>query len=288
MCCGGVLSPEARGILDRQGLSLPRGVLAAPQSSSVRVIDMDSGSARRLGWRSVNVDRGRFDRWLVSLVPARVETAFGCVLRSCRRAGAGIEVVFTGPGGRRRQAAAALVVAADGPGSLVRRQLFPDRPGPLPYPAIQEWFRPRRPLPGFSVWLDRRTTDFCGWVIPKDDEVIVGAAMPPGPRARGMFERFKRRLGKEGLSLGRPVARRGRMLARPRRLRDIFLGDAGAALAGEAAGLVSPGFGEGISFALTTGALLADSLRAGPASFLERYLKACQPLIDGLGLRPES
>ncbi|MBI4676864.1 MAG: oxidoreductase [Elusimicrobia bacterium] len=274
-CCAGLVAQDGQRVLASLGRPLPGKVLVEPQVSALRLIDMDSRTQRFLSRRYANVDRDAFDRWLVSLVPARVKTAFDCTVRGCRRAGSGHEVAFTNAAGRRLRAAAAVVVAADGAGSAVRRQLFPGRPAPPAYLAIQEWFRCVRPRPHASIVLDRRTTDYCGWAIPKDGELVVGAALRPGPGAAGRFELFKGRLARFGFSLGRPVRRCGAMYSRSGPRREVFLGDGGAALVGEAAGLVSP---EGISFALASGALLAGCMLRGLKGFPQRYLRAIQLL----------
>jgi geranylgeranyl diphosphate/geranylgeranyl-bacteriochlorophyllide a reductase len=275
-CCGGLLSPEACRALASQGLVLPSDVRTEPRVSALRAIDLDSRRERILRRRYVNVDRDRFDRWLISHIGARVEKSFGCVVRGCRRARRGPEVSFRDAAGRQRRASAALVVGADGAGSLVRREMFPGRPFAPPYLAIQEWFRCPLPAPAAAIFLDRRTTDYCGWAIPKSAELVVGAALPSGPGAARRFAGFKERLRRAGLALGRPVRRSGAPFSRTGRGRDVFLGDDSCALTGEAAGFVHSG--DGIGCALTSGALLAEALRKGMKGFSGRYLLASRAM----------
>ncbi|MDP6381037.1 MAG: hypothetical protein QF662_06800 [Phycisphaerae bacterium] len=49
------------------------------------------------------------------------------------------------------------------------------------------------------------------------------------------------------------VSRSGRMISRPARRREIFPGTGAVMLTGEAAGLISPSSGEGLSFAIESG-----------------------------------
>jgi len=52
---------------------------------------------------------------------------------------------------------------------------------------VQEWFEARRAEPCYTALFDPRVTDFYGWVIPKGDRLVVGAAVAPGPLALAGF-----------------------------------------------------------------------------------------------------
>ncbi|MBI5623147.1 MAG: FAD-dependent monooxygenase [Elusimicrobia bacterium] len=277
-CCGGLLGPEALEVLRSLGPLPPVQVLAAPRTCGMRILDLDAGIERADRRRYLNVDRDRFDRWLVSLVPEGVEKAFGCVVRDCRRVRGGFEVSFTDGVGRGRSAQAGMLVGADGPGSLVRRCLFPRRPAEPPYAAVQDWFDAATPSACAWVFFDRRTTDYLCWAIPKDGVWVVGAALRRGPDLRRRFEGFTRRLCRAGFRLGRPVRRCGALYSRAAPGREVFLGDGRALLVGEAAGLINP---EGLAFALGTGALLADCLRRGLEGLGPRYAAAVRRLAVG-------
>ncbi|MHC4540530.1 MAG: FAD-dependent oxidoreductase, partial [Planctomycetota bacterium] len=68
-CCGGLLAPDAQGMLSRMGLGLPKSVLVDPQLFVVRAIDTKQQIERYYQRYYINMDRLKFDRWLLSMVP---------------------------------------------------------------------------------------------------------------------------------------------------------------------------------------------------------------------------
>ena len=60
-CCGGLLAPDAQGMLSKMGLGLPKSVLVDPQLFVVRAIDVKQRTERYYQRYYINMDRGRFD-----------------------------------------------------------------------------------------------------------------------------------------------------------------------------------------------------------------------------------
>jgi geranylgeranyl diphosphate/geranylgeranyl-bacteriochlorophyllide a reductase len=270
-CCGGLLAPDAQRALAALGLGLPREVLVGPQLFAVRAIDVASGRERHYARSYVNVDRGRLDAWLRSLVPPEVEVRPGSRFVALRdEGGDGVAVEVETQGGRRTERAR-LVVGADGAASGVRRQALPGACEPATYLAVQEWFEARRAEPCYTAVFDPGVTDFYGWAIPKADRIVVGAALRPGPGALTGFARLVRTLADFGVRFGRSLGREGTMLYRPRRPSHVALGAGRVALVGEAAGLVSPSSAEGVSSALRSASALAAALAPGIDGWASRY-----------------
>jgi geranylgeranyl reductase len=283
-CCGGLLAPDAQRALAALGLGVPHGVLAGPQLFAVRAIDAGSGRERHYQRSYVNVDRGRFDAWLRSLVPPEVELRAGARLTGLRRDGDAVAVQLESPGGIAIERAR-LVVGADGAASRVRKEALPGAPEPATYLAVQEWFEARRADPCYTAVFDPAVTDFYGWAIPKADLLVVGAALAPGPDAPERFARFLRRLAGLGIAFGRSLGREGAMLHRPRLPSHVALGSGRIALVGEAAGLVSPSSAEGVSYALRSASALAAALASGIDGWTERYRAGTAPLRRSLLLK---
>jgi flavin-dependent dehydrogenase len=258
-CCGGLLAPDAQRALAALGLALPENVLVRPQLRAVHVRDVESRGERTYPRDYVNVDRARFDAWLVEVASRTAEFRPRTRLVALERSGSGVSAVV-GHGGTEERVSARVVIGADGAGSLVRKLAFPGWPGPGLAIAIQSRIAGEMRSSAHEVIFASRLTDFYAWAIPKDGEVLIGSAFGRTRGARNRFEAIlsvmRRFLGLRGPELGRSA----RLLSRPCRTSDLFAGEGGVLLAGEAAGLVSPSSGEGLSFAFSSGAFAGEAL----------------------------
>ena len=279
-CCGGLLAPDAQQVLGRLRLGLPRGVLCGPQLFAVHTLDFDSGTERYYQRFYINVDRQAFDLYLLELVPTTTDIRLDTRCLTVEREGASFRLALQAPGGLRQRVTARVVVGADGATSLVRQKLFADRPRPRRYLALQQWRRiSKTPPPHFVAVFDRRITDFYCWTIPKQDLLVIGAALFPGGDIRGRFALLEKNLAARGVELGELVRQQAAPLFRPLSPRHIFLGAQRAALVGEAAGLISPSSAEGLSFAMLSARALARALGDGLDDFLPRYRAGCRGLV---------
>jgi len=281
--CGGLISPDAQDILARYDISLPRDILVSPQLFSVRTIDLADGRTRYYRRSYMNVDRHRLDEFFRGLISDTVEVIRGrCENISYTDNGYALTVAG-------KQIACHYLVGADGAGSIVRRSLFADRPLQK-YVAIQQWFRAGEIDPYYSCLFDNETSEGCSWIFFKDGMLIFGGAFGIHG-GREAFEAQKRKLVRLGIVDERTLAAPQRIeactVARPRIRQGIFLGQDGAFLIGEAAGLISPSSFEGISYALASGEALADAFRLGQdaVSFQKLYRQRTRKLIGKLRLK---
>jgi flavin-dependent dehydrogenase len=267
--CGGLIAPDAQGMLGKLGLGVPREVLVGPQLFSVRTIDFQSGLERYYQRHYINIDRERFDAWLVSLIPPSVDIRCGWFFKSFERTGTSIRLKLKHNGKEYIEETKCLV-GADGAFSPVRRMLAPQIPQKK-YLAIQEWFKVPENLPYFSVIFDRTLTDFYAWTIPKEEHLLVGAALSPQGKPREKFCLLKEKLISYGFEFKEPVKKGAALIIRPRSPAQIYLGEGSIALLGEAAGWISSTSAEGLSYALRSALALAQSLRESPQHYLQDY-----------------
>jgi len=269
-CCAGLIAHDAKLALAELGLPLPEGVRVQPEPKTVHATDLESGieqSYQRCYW---NVDRPRFDSWLLDLASRRADFLPHTQFLRALSTPTGFQAVLR-TSGTEQTISCRFIVAADGAFSLVRRQFFPDRPQAPRMIAIQVVL-PRSPaLITQEVLFSSRLTDFYAWAAPKPDSVLVGSAFSDPARAKEKFaallDVFCHRLGLEP----KVLSRGSRLLSRPGRNCELFPGLGQVLLTGEAAGLVSPSSGEGISFALRSGMAAAAALAVQePAQTYER------------------
>jgi geranylgeranyl diphosphate/geranylgeranyl-bacteriochlorophyllide a reductase len=283
--CGGLLAPAAQRELARQGLGVDASVIAGPQLFAVRTVDLAAGIERLYQRFYVNVDREAFDRWLVSLVPDRVERCFGWSLKALEADAEAPTLRFTTAEGGQASVRAQLVIGADGAGSAVRRFAYGAEPWPQRYSAIQAVFDVAHGDPFYGAVFDETLTDFYGWTIPKGATLHVGAAFPAGAGAQPRFDTFVARLRDAGFRFGRELSRTAAPIARPMRPDHLFAGVGRTLLVGEAAGFISPSSAEGISYALRSAAYLADAIEPGIEGAGRRYASGALPLAINVGVK---
>jgi len=283
-CCGGLLAPDAQRALARAGLGLPREVTASPQLFVVRCLDAASGLARNYQRHYLNINRGLFDRWLCSLIPERVYAFWGSRVTAVRRGERGYILHYT-QGEKTLSLEARTVVGADGALSLLRRTLGGNARQVRRYFVLQEALPRHEPFAAYTAVFDPAVTDYYAWLIPKNDRLLLGAALDPSAQPLARFQKLKETLGARGLIQDRPFERRSAFLLRPRGSRDVFPGHDNAFLVGEAAGLVSPSSGEGISYALESASLFSAAFLAHPADPLPGYRKSLSGLTRSIGVK---
>ena len=287
-CCGGLLSESAQKAMAEMNLNLPAEVLIHPQTFALRVMDLNYPLERSYQKRYYNMDRGRFEQWLVSLVPPKVEKKGGYDVKNFHRCPQGVELVVKNrAGGGEKRIRSRMVAAADGAGSVFRRKLYKNWDCPR-YVSIQEWYENMGGIDYYAAIVDERVSDFYSWLIPKENAIVLGGAFRQDQTLGSpsdCFLRLKERLEARGLSFGARLRREGCELLRPVN-NQILTGNRKIALLGEAGGFISPSSAEGFSYAFRSAAALAEAIKArGLENFAGQYAAACRPLKRNIFLR---
>ncbi len=283
-CCGGLLAPDAQKMIARLSSGVPKDILVDPQLFAVRAIDLTNNFERLYQRFYFNMDREKFDRWLVSLIPSGVTKSFGALFLGYSEIPEGYEVRFL-QNGQTLSVKTRLLVGADGARSKIRMSIDKSNHLPNTYIAIQEQFEYTDNLPYYTAIFDRQISDFYAWMIPKDNRLLLGAALAPGKDAREKFELLKERLMPFGFSFDRKIKTEGAFIYRPFKPSQLLMGQNGIALVGEASGAISPSSAEGISYALKSSLLLAKSLEDGIDGFLKRYERATREIRLNIALK---
>lgn len=272
--CGGLLAPDAQKVLAQLGLNLPKNVLVDPQIFSVRTIDMDNKLIRSYQRMYINLDRHKFDMWLMSEIPESRERAEGVVTAISKTENG--YLVKWDENGEEKSAECRYLIGADGAKSAVRHFINPNFKC-RSYLSVQQWFREESPAPFYSCIFDSKITDCYSWTVSKDGYFIFGGAYPR-KNARELFEKQKQSLMKLGMKLGEPAKTEACLVLRPTGMDSFCCGKDNVFLVGEAAGFISPSSLEGISSAVISATTLARVLNSGTSSPNKAYSSAVRSL----------
>lgn len=277
-CCGGLIAPDAQYMLAKLGLGVPKEILVGPQLFTVRTIDIQNSIERYYQRHYINIDRERFDRWLVSLIPSSVDIRCGALFKKYLIENKIIKVSFKHKGKEYTEDVRYLV-GADGAFSTLRRQMVPGL-FQKTYISVQEWFKASQNQPFFSAIFDNDISDFYSWTIPKEDCILVGATVLLNENAGQRFNLLKERLVKRGYELQESMKKNGAFILRPQNIKQVFIGNDNIAFIGEAAGWISPTSAEGLSYAFRSAVALSKSIQQDPENLIREYHKNTR----GLGM----
>ncbi len=265
--CGGMLTAQAQALLPE----LPSEVRAEHFKTKLEYHDLDTGARARFPVDYANCYRSSLDRWLLrQALDARGHDA-DCFPRTRVTGLQSEEKAVRVRLDDKHEVTASRFLDCTGWRQVSRRALaVPTAPY---YHALQVGCILSSPYPYYIAVFASKWTPFFGWFIPKSESLgEIGAAFESDRRdpPLEMLAPLAKHLREYGLEF-EPGRIRGCRLTRPAKDSDIWLGQGRVLACGEAAGMVSPSSGDGISYALASGKAAAQTVglpvEAAPAAY---------------------
>ncbi len=283
-CCGGMLNEDAKKALSEQGLSIGADVLTSPQSFVVKTFDSNIELAKAYRKSYLNIDRDKFDAFIVKQIGKHVDLRFATKFRSYSFEN-NLFTIKISSGGKTEFIKARHLVDASGSASSVIKKCFKSKFLPARYTAYQRWYKGGN-LPNYMLaTFDKTITDYYGWGIPKEDGYILGLASNYKGNLNIGFDVMVSNLARFGLEFKDDFKREGSIILRPNKNSQIHLTCGKISFIGEAAGLISTSSSEGISYALRSGRYLAQAMNQNIKDYPRIYEKKVLKLRKMLFVR---
>ncbi len=266
--CGGMIHPLAQRILTPLA-EMPKELLLEPEQVSFRYNDWDKRIIRDTKLFFWNVDRKPFDEWMMSLVQNKpgIDIEDATEYKSHEVLEDGRLRVELNKRGVTEYVICDYLVGGDGGRSGVRRSLgIPDFER---YLTLQDYcVRTGSVDPVFDCfWAEEISGLAIGYVIPKNERVLVGLVYYPGTKRAHEKQDQALAMLRTRLNIGESLKREAWMAPRHHSVADIcpgrVQGRSAVLLTGEAGGYLSPTSGEGISWALHSGQAAGRAIATG-------------------------
>ncbi len=267
--CGGMLNPYSVRFLENVCAKVPKRVICEPQKINFRFFDWDRDIRKATKLEFLNVDRKAFDEWTLQLLPNNVEVAENMCFISCNENESKVYVTVRQADSQAdkkatlKKIACDFLVACDGPRSSVRRSM--DVSQLSLYKTLQEFIpydnNPCEPF--FDCVYSRHIgSDYgYGYIIPKSEHFIVGSVFfPHAKNCASLHDTAIKTFSKYYNFKDASTKREAWSAVKAQSVKDIVAGRGRVLFAGEAAGIISPSSGEGISFAMNSGNLAGQAV----------------------------
>ncbi|PID82946.1 MAG: hypothetical protein CSB15_00670 [Clostridiales bacterium] len=275
-CCGGMLNEDSQEALIEENLVIDKDVITTPQSFVVKTYDKDNDLIRQYKKPYLNINRDKFDSFLLKRVSSNVSLNFNTKFSSFEKV-KDYYLIKIKSGKNVEFVKARYIVDASGSVSILRSKLFKND-SIEKYYALQRWYKKEDLPKSMLAVFDSRITDYYGWGVPKDGAYLLGLASKFNGNINVGFDIMLKDLNYFGLDFGSDYKREASIIFRPKFNKDIFLCNENVFFIGESAGLISPSSSEGISYAIRSGRYLAQSMNESIDDFKKQYFEKIKKL----------
>lgn len=290
VCTGMIMSPMAKGLIEKEFGEIPEEVLTTPRSLSGIWLHLAGGKEERIGVRMPLTWRRDLDYWLLQKAKQTGAQVWeGAEVTNVTEAGREILLKVNWEK-KEAELTAKFLIGADGAGSVVRRWLFPQ--------LKVRYILGYRECHKVDLGLDKNYWHlfFMPELVPnyfsivhKEEFMLIDLGVRPKELEK-LLQLIHETLAKNyGFEMGHPPLWRDACVE-PVIYRDLFSRSflparGNGLLVGDAAGLILPISGEGIGPALQSGLLAAISIIEAkgdnsPASLI--YLDKLEAFISKL------
>ncbi|KAF0227318.1 MAG: putative oxidoreductase [Erysipelotrichaceae bacterium] len=285
--CGGLLSSHAQKALRQEGIIIPDDIKVEPQLNKVNTSDFSNHLHRFYPRSYINMDRRKFENWLISLIPKNVTLLYSTQVLTIKKTQQGfrLEMIHNK---QKSMLECKILIGADGADSIVSRTLFTQRQHAQRYVCMQEHYLTSEVQTSYYGIFDESITDYYSWALQKDKTIIIGSALCIDKQVHQNFDTFKTKLKQNtNLQLHELKSTEGAIVLRPRSIKELNYHCGQAALIGEASGTISPTSAEGFSYAFRSARYLSESLlRYGATEkALKVYDLKCMKLRFSIALK---
>ena len=280
--CGGILVDESIEFLKK--IKPPLDIFSEPMEIDLEYVDIDNKLMYQTDRNFWNISRDKFDWWLLNrLENKEIDFLSKTKMNKFEAKKDSVEILLSGSESMHKVKTKTLIIANGSASFEIRNKLGLaqiDR-----YVGIQEIEVPNKNphYNNFAIFIyDNSITDFYSWIIPKKSGLIIGSAVKL-ENSQKTFGEFKNKIRKIFKINVNGVKTEAALISRPKNISEIILGTNKRILfAGEAAGLISPTTGEGISYAMRSGKNAAESVNYSQENPYEKYVRLSKPLVDSI------
>jgi flavin-dependent dehydrogenase len=269
--CSGLINEKSQRLTEKHFGPIPAECYCRPRI--IKGVRLWENTEKYTNWPfggkdgAPNVWRASYDKWLIDRSEAEVRD--GCLLKDFRVNGKTITLYCQDEREGNIELTCNHLLGAEGCLSSIRARLNPQLEREcLWFLAYQNYYEGECNLDPewYHGFLDHRLGEIYAWFNVKDDFLIFGTSVKRGEKFEPYLKAYTEFLQKNfGLKLGRLERKSSCLGTNLCATGNFYLGSGNVLLVGEAAGFLNM-FGEGISSALATGLLAAQSISEAESS----------------------